>query len=372
VVRALLAHRADPNVTNRDGVTALILASQGHCGDCVEALLEGGANPAVTPRSGWTALDEAAAGDPRSLAALLGRGESPDRFNPRGRTPLQMAAWHGSLEAVRILLKHGASPDLVSKDRLGWTATTFARQAGHGSIVLELRRAGAAPLRPHAADQGEGRGGYSILTRAGFRALLQMSRWHDTRGLSVGVLWFPANARKAIWAKLGEAIDLVFTYDPRQFARLRRDLPRLWIAAPRSNRGAYLPDLELCMLDSRYVLSPGTSAAEIASTIVHEAMHARIHHCGIAYDQDDHARIERLCCEAQVAFAQRLPQGKELVERARENLRRDPLEWTEAARLERELAHAAELWVPKWQIRLLQRRWRRDGKDRGDLRANFP
>jgi ankyrin repeat protein len=117
IVRA--AHpRADPNVFNRYGGTALIPACHyGHV-ETVRALLEyAGANKVPIDhvnRLGWTALLE---------AVILGDG----------------GARH--TEIVRLLIAHRANVNLA--DREGITPLAHARQRGQQAIVALLEKAGA-------------------------------------------------------------------------------------------------------------------------------------------------------------------------------------------------------------------------------------
>jgi hypothetical protein len=87
----------------------------------------------------------------------------------------------------------------------------------------------------------------------------------------------------------------------------------------------------MCILQFDYVLSQETSSARLAQTLVHEAMHARLYKMGIAYDEALRARVEHLCVQAEVALAQRLPGGAELVAAATARLNRDAEFYTNAA-----------------------------------------
>ena len=46
------------------------------------------------------------------------------------------------------------------------------------------------------------------------------------------------------------------------------------------------------MLDERFLANPETSVEMIASTIVHEATHAKLERLGVSYAEDRRARIE--------------------------------------------------------------------------------
>jgi hypothetical protein len=83
---------------------------------------------------------------------------------------------------------------------------------------------------------------------------------------------------------------------------------------PGGPAGRYMPLTRLIVL--RYDDLAKWSAPdppEIASTLVHEAMHAYLHARGIACDSSNQYRIEAICYRAELAFARRLPNPGTLV-----------------------------------------------------------
>lgn len=77
------------------------------------------------------------------------------------------------------------------------------------------------------------------------------------------------------------------------------------------NGGAeFKESLKACMLDERYVAD--STLEQIASTIVHEATHARLAKCGIRYEKRLRSRIEAICLRRELTFAAKLPNGEEL------------------------------------------------------------
>ena len=77
-----------------------------------------------------------------------------------------------------------------------------------------------------------------------------------------------------------------------------------------SRRAEFNESLRACILDERYVA--GSTLELIASTIVHEATHARLSRCGIKYKESLRSRIEAICLRRELAFAAKLPNGEEL------------------------------------------------------------
>jgi hypothetical protein len=112
------------------------------------------------------------------------------------------------------------------------------------------------------------------------------------------------------------------------------------------------------------VLADATTPEQIASTIVHEATHARLRRCGIGYDEAIRARVEAICFRREIAFADSLPDGALSRDEAERNLTlRPPSDWTNDAMRDRHRSGSEEalryLGVPEWSIRfvLVSSRW---------------
>jgi hypothetical protein len=63
-------------------------------------------------------------------------------------------------------------------------------------------------------------------------------------------------------------------------------------------------------------VNPNFSDAEVAATVLHEAMHARLHQLGFPLEMEDRARQERFCRRAEIEFGRLVPGGDRVVERA--------------------------------------------------------
>jgi hypothetical protein len=96
------------------------------------------------------------------------------------------------------------------------------------------------------------------------------------------------------------------------YARILRDLDRIWVCLLQHGLGQYKPSLKACLLDERYVADSAAAVDQIASTIVHEATHARLWRYGIGYKEEQRARIEAICFRRELAFAARLPNSAQL------------------------------------------------------------
>jgi hypothetical protein len=114
------------------------------------------------------------------------------------------------------------------------------------------------------------------------------------------------------------------------------------------------PSIWACVLDPRLVLNEMTTSEEIASTIVHEATHARLWRCGFRYSEETRLRVEAVCMRRERAFANRLPNGEEIRVGADRRLTAYAGQdyWTDEAfrrRYEEGAFEALEyLGVPKW------------------------
>lgn len=107
-LRFLLGKGANPNLADRNGVTALQLASN----------------------LGWS----------EGVEILVGKGASIDVANSAGETPLISAIHRRDVALVRALLKAGANPD--RSDNSGRTARDYAMLLGPQSAILaELDKA---------------------------------------------------------------------------------------------------------------------------------------------------------------------------------------------------------------------------------------
>jgi hypothetical protein len=108
------------------------------------------------------------------------------------------------------------------------------------------------------------------------------------------------------------ALLLIKQHSPLDYARIIRELERIWVTLSFHGLGQYDHSLKACILDERYVADSATTVERIAATIVHESTHARLERYGIEYKQELRTRIEAICFRREFAFAARLPNGAEL------------------------------------------------------------
>jgi hypothetical protein len=140
-----------------------------------------------------------------------------------------------------------------------------------------------------------------------------------------------------VLSRLADALGLIEQYQPWRFRHLQRDLRQFWIVRYPC-RGAYFADSQTCMTELTFLARTDITAATIASSILHEGVHARVDRMQLHPYSRDMAREERLCRRAELAFGRALPTelGMPVIERAEASLALDDegvapqIDWTEA------------------------------------------
>jgi hypothetical protein len=151
-----------------------------------------------------------------------------------------------------------------------------------------------------------------ILGTAGTTALSH----HEGRGIPVVVHNTRADINtEDVLARLGRTLALIERHVPHHFRHLKRDFA--YIVVQRfACRGAYFHEQRACLVELTFTVNPDFSDAEVAATILHEAMHARLHELGFPLEMADRARQERFCRRAEIEFGRLVPNGEQVVERA--------------------------------------------------------
>ncbi len=139
---------------------------------------------------------------------------------------------------------------------------------------------------------------------------------HSVRGIPIVV----SNTRPDIdtadvLARLDRTLALIERHVPHHFRHLKRDFA--YIVVQRfACRGAYFHEQKACLVELTFTVNPDFSDAEVAATILHEAMHARLHRLGFPLEMEDRARQERFCRRAELEFGALVPNGERVIERA--------------------------------------------------------
>jgi len=126
---------------------------------------------------------------------------------------------------------------------------------------------------------------------------------------ALGIRTYLAIADETLLARAKEqislSIGLLAHYEPRRYARVKSDLRGI-LVHPFSTRprARYNRSTRLCELSPSLATSGDIVA--IASSIVHEAVHARLRRLPIG-DAERRVRVEHVCISEQIAFLDRLP-----------------------------------------------------------------
>jgi hypothetical protein len=115
----------------------------------------------------------------------------------------------------------------------------------------------------------------------------------------------------------------------------------------------YVHPYSMCQLCESWLASDSTTVAQVALTLVHEGVHARLCRLGFAYDDTrTRFRIERVCVRGEAAFARRLPDSTCVgAQVEQEMLDMSGSEFTDAAFANRRVSALRELGAPSWIIR---------------------
>lgn len=119
----------------------------------------------------------------------------------------------------------------------------------------------------------------------------------------------------AVVARLERSLSLIAEYVPHHFRHLKRDFAYILVQRF-ACRGAYFHEQRACLVELTFTVNPDFSDAQVAATILHEAMHARLDALGFPLEMADRARQERFCRRAEIEFGLLAPNGERVVERA--------------------------------------------------------
>jgi hypothetical protein len=158
---------------------------------------------------------------------------------------------------------------------------------------------------------------------------------------------------KIAFPKIDQALNLISRFDLRSYCRIQRDVKKILVFTTTPYCAEWIGQLQMCVLDREYLCHPDVLPEEIASTIIHEATHARLERAKINYKEEMRSRIERICVKSEIAFARRLPNGEQLIKKAESRLKIPETFWKNSEFQQRQLDAIAELGEKFWPARLL-------------------
>lgn len=139
IVQLLLDQKADPNITDTDGSTALLIAIYNEQTPSATKLIAAGTRLDVFNNLGESALIAATStNNIEVIKALLAKDKSQiNKTNKDHENALMKAAAVGSLQTVQLLVNAGA--DLKAKDHLGRTAYDIAKESQNTDSLKLLK-----------------------------------------------------------------------------------------------------------------------------------------------------------------------------------------------------------------------------------------
>jgi len=158
-------------------------------------------------------------------------------------------------------------------------------------------------------------------------------------------------------ASLGAGLAIVKRTWPRWFEARRQHVRGIVIRQVVEAMGQWHPDVSQVHLDYGYLSGTTATPTDVASTIVHEFTHARLHAAGIAYDHRD-IRIERVCLRQEALFLKDLPPSDERAATlAANNARNENAThlWSLEVTEQRSRSAAAAFGIPRWLVNVMWR-----------------
>jgi len=136
------------------------------------------------------------------------------------------------------------------------------------------------------------------------------------RGVPVTVLnTRPDIETGQVFERLDGALGVIERYQPHRLRRFRRDVRGI-IVKRFACRAAFFGDTRECLIELTFAGEGKFSNAQVAASIVHEGVHARLLTMGIAGHPGCEAREERLCRKAELELGMAVPDGQLVIERA--------------------------------------------------------
>lgn len=145
---------------------------------------------------------------------------------------------------------------------------------------------------------------------------LLMTETRTIRGVPVAVHnTRPDIETSRVFERLDGALGVIERYQPHRLRRFRRDV-RAIVVRRFPCRAAFFADTQQCLIELTFAGGGQFSDSQVAASIVHEGVHARLLAMGLAGHPGCEAREERLCRKAELELGLSVPDGQAVVERA--------------------------------------------------------
>ena len=191
------------------------------------------------------------------------------------------------------------------------------------------------------------------------RLAIWLSTSRNVDGLWVGTM---ESQPQAGLRRVGDALELIKRYNSLHYSRVIHNLDRVRVNILPDAGACYQRSLNACVFDERFVRAETTTLEQIATSIIHEATHARLERWGVSYEEKLRPRIETICLRRELAFGASLPDSAQLQEdlaRTVEWCAANPDYFSGARFRERDtqgrITALRYLGTPDWIVRALQK-----------------
>ena len=143
-------------------------------------------------------------------------------------------------------------------------------------------------------------------------------------------------ADEDVFARMDEVLAMIERYAPAKLRRLRHDIAGIDVKRF-ACRGAFFGETRRVLTELTFIVNRDFTITEIASSLLHEGVHARVAAAGVFRTPLSLAKEERLCRATELWWGETVPFGDRVIERARASLElgdRDvapAVDWREAA-----------------------------------------
>lgn len=180
-----------------------------------------------------------------------------------------------------------------------------------------------------------------MLDRWRISAMRALQGWATEKRVLRGIPVTVTNTRPdvdsdLVFSRLNTALGLIERYQPTAFQQMSQDFAGIRVVRYPC-RAAFFPDSRICLVELTFTVNSEFTEAQVASSIVHEGMHARLHAMGES-DPAERPDEERMCRQAELEFGRAIPNGEAIVQRAVESLSLDDegvapvIDWEDARR----------------------------------------
>jgi hypothetical protein len=151
---------------------------------------------------------------------------------------------------------------------------------------------------------------------------------------------------KPLFARISEALKLIGEVEPSVLEHLRRDTRCLLLTS--GPGGHFLQGPRICRLGIESVIKRPT--LQLAMLIVHEATHARLWGEGRRFRPEEQGEAERLCVQAEVEFAAKVPNSEAAIATVLQLLNTEW--WTDSNFKRNKAILLRNMGCPEWLLRI--------------------